>query len=70
MSIERNSTTKNNKAWHWEPKVSLKEFTSAYQWIGKRKQTLNYDGIYFAPAGDKIRLLESEVKPFWKRHTK
>jgi hypothetical protein len=24
MSIERDPTTKNNKAWQWEPKVSLK----------------------------------------------
>ena len=34
MSIERDPTSKNNKAWQWEPKVSLKDFTSAYHWIG------------------------------------
>ena len=45
-------------------KSFIKRFYKCISWIGKRKQTLNYDGKYFVPAGDKILLLESEVKTF------
>ena len=64
MSIERDPTTKNNNAWQWGPKVSLKDFTSAYQWLGKRKQTLNCHGKYLALAGDKFVCWRVKLKLF------
>jgi len=70
MSIERDPTTQNNKAWQWEPKVELKDYTCAYQWLSEKKDIVALYGKHFVPAGTKIRLLESEVKAFWNRHTK
>ena len=50
-------------------KVGLADYTSAYQWILKRKYLLLVENKYFVPAGVETGISKSEVKAFWKTHT-
>jgi hypothetical protein len=55
-SIEKDPNQANNKAWSFEPNVTLKNYTSAYQWYSKRKQIFFQNEYYFVPAGQKKHL--------------
>ena len=65
-SIARIPDAVNNKAWSFEPEIGLADYTSAYQWILKRKDLLLVENKYFVPAGVETLISESEVKAFWK----
>ena len=73
-SIERDISTVNSKPFHLEPKVIIRNFTAAYNWLEKRKDVVKIrvnatERLYYIPAGSsKTTLSRNEVDSFIDKH--
>ena len=65
-SVNRDPESVNNKAWSNEPLIELSDWTSAHQWLTKKKDviplTVGLTKLYFIPAGEKTQLCKAQVK--------
>ena len=62
-SVARNEELPNIKAWSFEPKVSLKDYTGAFKWKMKKKSIICKNGLYLVGVGENV-INERDVSEF------